>query len=201
MALMTALAPQVMAPALTAPKQIYRRPTLVRKVDETDFDNLRDATPSSPSKKTKVTFDNEVQVRVLDDWEKAPEVVREEVRRALQRHAEGDHAAYDMVKEIYTAGQGEEDAPSTSTLKNYTAALVSNVSALNRSCSSLVHAVLQSEWITKDDNYISVFLRFLGNLVSAQGVFLGDALRMLVEKLTSSMAKTARTSCERLKYV
>ena len=188
MALMTALAPQVGLSALAAPKQINRRPALVRKVDETDFDTLRDAIPSSPSKKAKVTFDNEVLVRVVEDWEKAPEVVREEVRRALQRHAEGDSAAYEGVKEIYITEQGEEDAPSVSTLRNYTAALISNVSALNRSCSSLVYAVLQSEWITKDENYISTFLRFLGNLVSAQGVFLGDALRMLVEKLTSSKA-------------
>ena len=187
MAPVTSMAPRTGGSTLAAPKQINRRSTLVRKLDDTDFDNSpRDVIPSSPNKKTKVTFDNDVQVRFMDEWEKAPEVVREEVRRALKRHAEGDDTAYDRVKEIYATSSNEEDAPSGTTLRSYTAALVSNVSTLNRSCSGLVHAVLQSDWVTKDESYISVFLRFLGNLVSAQGVYLGDVLRMLVEKLTSS---------------
>lgn len=167
-------------------KSSGRRSTLVRKRDDTDFDTHRDSTPSSPSKKAKVTFHNEVEVRVMDDWEKAPAVVREEVRRALERHVLGDDTGYDRVKEIYRRRTSAEDAPSTATLRNYTAALLSSVSALNRSCSSLVSRVLQSDWTGMPDEYVALYLRFLGNLVSAQGIYLRDVLRMLVGCLAYS---------------
>ncbi|MCJ1401574.1 hypothetical protein MMC11_004790 [Xylographa trunciseda] len=179
--------PRTGEPALPAPtKQPVRRPTLVRKRDDTDSDADRARTPSSPSKRLKVSFDNEVEVKVMDDWEKAPAVVREEVRRALERHAQGDDSAYDRVKEIYTTKPTAEDAPSSTTLRNYTAALLSSVSGLNRSCSGLVHAVLQSAWIVRDEDYVALFLRLLGNLVSAQGLYLGDVLRMLVGFLVNT---------------
>ncbi|KAL9120406.1 MAG: hypothetical protein Q9187_003041, partial [Circinaria calcarea] len=172
-------------PVLSAPtKSIVRRPTLVRKRDETDLALGGDAIPQSPSKRTKVTFDTDVDVRVMEQWEKAPEVVREEVRRALERHALGDDAAYDQVKEVYTTNPTAEDAPSPKTLRNYTAALLSKVSSLNRSCSGLVHAVLKSEWLGRDETYLALFIRFLGSLISAQGMYLGDVIHMLVENLT-----------------
>lgn len=184
--LMTA-APRTGGAADATPlKSSGRRSTLVRKRDDTDFDIHRDSTPSSPSKKAKVTFDNEVEVRVMDEWEKAPAVVREEVRRALERHVLGDDTGYDRVKEIYRRRTSAEDAPSTATLRNYTAALLSSVSALNRSCSGLVSRVLQSDWTGMPDEYIALYLRFLGNLVSAQGTYLGDVLRMLVGCLAYS---------------
>ncbi|MCJ1243047.1 hypothetical protein MMC30_000243 [Trapelia coarctata] len=173
--------PRTGGAALATPlKSSARRPTLVRKRDDTDFDNTRDSTPSSPSKKARVSFDNEVEVRVMDEWEKAPAVVREEVRRALERHVLGDDSGYDRMKEIYTRKTSGEDVPSTATLRSYTAALLSSVSALNRSCSGLVFRVLQSDWTSMPDEYVALYLRFLGNLVSAQGAYLGDVLRMLV---------------------
>lgn len=172
-------------PVPSAPtKSIVRRPNLVRKRGETDLALGGDTIPQSPSKRTKVTFDADVDVRVLDQWEKAPEVVREEVRRALERHALGDDAAYDQVKEVYTTNPTAEDAPSPRTLRNYTAALLSKVSSLNRSCSGLVHAVLKSEWLGRDETYLALFIRFLGSLISAQGMYLGDVIHMLVENLT-----------------
>ena len=179
--------PRTGEPVLPAPtKQPVRRPTLVRKREDSDSGIDRARTPSSPSKRLKVSFDNEVQVKVMDDWEKAPAVIREEVRRALELHAQGDDSAYDRVKEIYTTKPTAEDAPSATTLRNYTAALLSSVSGLNISCSGLVHAVLQSVWIVRDEDYVALFLRLLGNLVSAQGVYVGDVLRMLVEYLVNS---------------
>jgi len=185
-------APRTGGAAVATPlKTSARRPTLVRKRDDIDFDNTRDSTPSSPSKKAKVSFDNEVEVRVMDEWEKAPAVVREEVRRALERHVLGDHSGYERVKEIYTRKTSAEDAPSTATLRNYTAALLSSVSALNRSCSDLISRVLQSDWTVMPDEYVALYLRFLGNLVSAQGAYLADVLRMLVGYLAYSTCITS----------
>lgn len=169
------------APALTA-KQPLRRPTLVRKRDDTDmeFD-----TPPIPGKRAKVSFDSEVQVRVVDEWEKAPELIREEVRRALEKRASGDNSGYDRVVEIYTAKSTGEDAPSSTTIRNYTVALLGNVSLLSKSASTLVHALLNSQWLGRDEAYVTLYIRLLGNLLSTQAGYLTDVLRMLVDNLTS----------------
>ena len=168
-------------PAPTA-KLPLRRPTLVRKRNDMDMDL---DSPPSPGKRAKVSFDSQVQVRVVDEWEKAPDLIREEVRRALEKRAVGDNSGYDRVVEIYTAKPTAEDAPSRITLKNYTAALLGNASMLHKTSSGLVHAVLDSQWLGRDEAYITLYIRFLGNLISAQAGYITDVLGMLVNNLTS----------------
>lgn len=161
----------------------------------------------SPKKRVRVQFDNDVEMREVpsnDDSfqennnggaavvEKSAAVVREEVRRALQRHISGtDSEAYDRIKEIFAAdpkhtaddGSLPYDLPSHGTLKNHLMGLLSNVASLDRSCNGLVHAVLNSEWLGRDESYIKLFIRFLGNLAAAQGTYLGAVLKMLVNYL------------------
>ena len=169
---------------LTASSTMSSRPKLVRKRSD-DMDNKTgsDSTPRSPSKRVKVSFDDKVQIKLVDSGEKLLETVREEVRWALERHAKGDDVLYAQVLEIYTTQPEAEEAPSVATLRNYTTALLSQVSRLHHSCSKLVHAVLGSQWLGRTETYVTLFSRFLGSLVSAQGGFLGDVLRMLAENL------------------
>ena len=166
-------------PAATA-KPPSRRPTFSRKRDDGD-----DTFPSSPAKRAKVTFDSDVEVRVMGDWEKAPELVQEEVRRALEKHAMGDDSSYNQVKGIYITKDDPEDEPSPTTLKNYTKALIGSASSLNKSCSGLVYAVIGSKWLGRDGDYVDLHVRLLAHLVAAHGGFLADVLRMLVENLTA----------------
>lgn len=164
-------------------KPLLRRPTLIRKRDE-----IEDEVPSSPGKRPKVSFDSNVEVRVMGDWEKAPQLIHEEVHRALEQHALGDNSGYNEVKNVYVAKSKVEDEPSSTTLRNYTQALLANVSSLNKSCSGLVHAILESRWLGRQDDYFTLYVRFLANLVSAQGVFLADVLRMLVGNLAAGLS-------------
>lgn len=161
-------------------KPLLRRPTLVRKRDETEV-----GSSPTPAKRAKVTFDDNVEVQNLHEWEKAPEVILEEVRRAIRRHIEGENSGYDDLKSIYAARRNGKKVLSTTTMKSYTTALLSNVSSLNKSCSDLVYAVLNSEWLGRDDEYVKIFMRLMANIVSSQGVFTAEVLRMLVENLTS----------------
>jgi RNA polymerase I-specific transcription initiation factor RRN3 len=160
-----------------------------------------DGTPS-PRKRVRVQFDKEVEMREAS-WsgqekelavsaEKSAAVVREEVRRAIQRHVSGtDSEAYDRIKEIFSAdprrrdedGLLSEDLPTHTTLKHHLMGLLSNVSSLDRSCNGLVNAVLHSEWLGRDESYIKLYIRFLGNLAAAQGSYLGSVLKMLANHL------------------
>ena len=164
-------------PAVTKP--LLHRSTLGRK-----YDDMEEINTPRPGKRAKVTFDSNVEVRVMGEWEKAPEFIQEEVRHALDKHVTGDSSIYIQVKDIYGRDKNTEDEPSDITLQNYTAALLSNVSSLNKSRSDLVFAILNSQWLGRQENYIKLYVRFLANLVSAQGLFLADTLQMLVENLT-----------------
>ena len=166
----------------TTPKSLLRRPTLVRKREDDE-----DAPPSSPGKKAKVTFDSDVEVRVVSDWEKAPYLIQQEVHRAFAKQALGDNSGRDRLIDVYSKKKSDEEELSPATIKNYTVSLLANVSALNKSNSDLVHAVLDSDWLGRTEDYVALFVRLLANLSSAQGVFLGDVVRMLVNNLTAGM--------------
>ena len=142
-----------------------------------------------PGKKARVAFNEDVEVNLVDDWNKAPELIREEVHRALKRHALGDSDGYDKIKQVYKQdGQADGEVPSAEVVKYHTAALLSNVALLDRSCSGLVYLVLRSDWVWQDDEYVSLFTKLLGNLVSAQGVWLGAAMEMLVRMFLAGTA-------------
>ncbi|KAI9931514.1 hypothetical protein ASPWEDRAFT_49693 [Aspergillus wentii DTO 134E9] len=162
--------------------------------------------PPSPKKRARVQFESDVSMREVP-WngkengdnninnnsqrttDKSAAVVREEVRRAIQRHISGtDSEAYDRIKEIFSAdprrrdedGLSSYEVPTHTTLRHHLLGLLSNVASLDRSCNGLVHAVLNSEWLGRDESYIKLYIRFLGNLAAAQGTYLGPVLKMLV---------------------
>ncbi|KAL3439023.1 RNA polymerase I-specific transcription initiation factor RRN3 [Aspergillus tetrazonus] len=166
----------------------------------------------SPRKKTRVQFDEDVEMREISynaetqggsQWttDKSAAVVREEVRRAIQRHVSGgDSEAYDRVKEVFSINPRRLDAngmppsnvPTHTTLKHHLMGLLSNVAALDRSCNGLVQAVLDSEWLGRDESYIKLYIRFLGNLAAAQGSYLGSVLKMLANYMGELPKGTGR---------
>ena len=175
--------PTILRPAgsiPTAGKPLVRRPTLTRKHDEID-----DRLSTAPIKRAKVKFDENIDVKDLQEWEKVPELVQEEVRRALQMHSIGDNSGYDEIKSIFRVGVKGEAECSSNTLKSYTNALLRNIASLDKSCSDLVHAILNSAWVNQADEYINLYVRLLANLVSAHGSFLPDVLNMMVQNLVS----------------
>lgn len=166
----------------------------------------------SPRKKARVQFDDDVEMREIPyskkvqngshgTTDKSAAVVREEVRRAIQRHVSGgDSEAYDRVKEIFTTSPRRQDTnglpqtnvPTHNTLKHHLMGLLSNVAALDRSCNGLVSAVLASEWLGRDESYVKLYIRFLGNLAAAQGSYLGSVLKMLTNYMGELPKGTGR---------
>ncbi|MCJ1272592.1 hypothetical protein MMC21_000378 [Puttea exsequens] len=162
------------------PKSLLRRSTLVRKRDDDDR-----GPPSSTGKRAKVTFDSDVEVRTMDDWGKAPQLVQEEVRRAFAKRVVGDSSGYDKLKAIYDPRLDEENEPSPMTMRNYTAALLANVSALDRTNSDLVNSILNSDWLRRQEEYFNLYVRFLTSLASAHTTYMGNIMRMLVNNLAA----------------
>lgn len=155
--------------------------------------------PASPKKRTRVQFDEDSLKNVLpagneveDKPEKSAAVVREEVRRAVQRHLSGtDSVAYDNVKDLFAADPRRKDEeywldyqkPTHTSLRHHLMGLLSNVAMLDRGCNGLVNSVLDSQWLGRDESYVKLYIRFLGNLAAAHGSYLNSVLKMLAKYL------------------
>jgi len=162
------------------PSSISRQSTLKRSIDDTSLL----AVPSSPTKRLRVKFDADVDIVSADDEDDIdPLVVNEQVRRAIERHLAYDHESYERIRGLFMADHDKERAPSTKALKYHIQALEANVTRLRRECGSLVHAVVSSEWVGRDDSYVSAFVRFLGSLAVSQGGYITSIIGMLVDLL------------------
>ncbi len=186
-------------PTITKPiKPLLRRATLSGKVrtrDEAGLDRYSSSlsTPSSPSKRARtVTFNPMVEEQIFTssptalDIAKNLDVVRFEVRKSLDEHIKGrKEEGYNAIKQIFAVKSkrgGEEFAERSQDLKSHLLALTSYVSLLGRQCSDLIKAILECDWIGRDEIFAKIYVQFLGNLASAQGAWIGSVLGMLVDK-------------------
>ena len=140
--------------------------------------------PSSPSKRSRVTFDPDVEVVTPDDEDDLdPALVREEVRRAIKRHLNGEDEAYSRVKALFKRDPRADNAPTTAVVRAHLQAVYANVSSLDKKCNDLVSAILFSEWVGRDEAYFSLHAKFVALLAAAQGGYLGRIMSALVELL------------------
>ncbi|KAF8974886.1 hypothetical protein BGZ46_009641, partial [Entomortierella lignicola] len=59
------------------------------------------------------------------------------------------------------------------------------ISLLDKSCSALIEAMLQINWIVQDDVFVQYYMSFLGNVVSAHAFYVVPVQSMLVKKFTT----------------
>ncbi|KAG0222048.1 hypothetical protein BGX31_009387 [Mortierella sp. GBA43] len=58
------------------------------------------------------------------------------------------------------------------------------ISLLDKSCTALIDAMLQIDWIYQDDAFVQYYMSFLGNVVSAHAFYVVPVQSMLVKKFT-----------------
>lgn len=180
------------------------------KRDSSYLDTDDEAGLSASTKRLKVAFSPNVDVRVLDNnsWnEKSAELVKEEVRVAVEGHlrysvekrtdSEGqdekrrDDTQYERLLTFFGQDVDSADAPSGRLLQKYLWALEAKVSSLGE-CGKLVMAVLDLEWLGRDETFAARYVRFLVSLTSAQSKYVPAVLERLVAhfgKLPASMGR------------
>ena len=136
-----------------------------------------------PTKKARLAPDSRKRPLPTPELAKTVDVIS--VGQAIENHKRGDDGDYNRLKAIFAASPSADDAPSPSCLAEQIRGLSRHVSHLDRSCSGLVHAVVAAQWMGRDEESMTLFLRFLGNLVSAQGMYVGPVTGMLVENFSS----------------
>ncbi|KAI8939837.1 hypothetical protein NX059_003575 [Plenodomus lindquistii] len=148
---------------------------------------------ASQLKRRRVTFDPDVNVRILsDENDKSLELVSEEVRRAIEKHAEGKKAAYDGLKGLFREAPTSKDAPLSGLLQKYLVALVNHAPLLDHGCKGLVHAVIDCSWIARNERFVQSYRHFLRSLLSVQTGYMSTVLQMLVGMFLNPPSPNAR---------
>jgi RNA polymerase I-specific transcription initiation factor RRN3 len=154
--------------------------SLKRKQPDThtlETDNL----PSSQIKRRRVTFDPDVDVRILSDVnEKSLELVGEEVRRALEKHASDDNGSYDQIRSLLSFKPTAADAPLTGLLQKYVIGLTNNVPLLDHKCNGLVHNIIECSWVARNEQFVRSYRHLLRSLLSVHPGYTTSVLSMLV---------------------
>ncbi|KAI1394139.1 RNA polymerase I-specific transcription initiation factor RRN3 [Hypoxylon trugodes] len=201
---MTTAAPQLSRAAVKAAtplKPILKSSSSLlgtrRSSDEADLDNNTMENPQSPRKRQRVEFDlNNIEVHEIGA--RSVGEIKQEIRKALDRHDQGDDEDYDILKDTLSGKQSydddddDEDVDPTiperrrQELKVYLVSLSSFSPRLGRSCDGLIKSVLQCQWLGRDDQFAKIYVQFLAALVSAQGPRLTQVLICILERFTDS---------------
>lgn len=174
--------PPAIAPAAVKP---LIKSSRKRRNSDISSGSSQDSATRRAAKKLKVSFDDDVQVRFVDELgEKSVALVHQEIRHALTQHAQGQDEEYLEIKSIFTADPRSAEAPSDTKLEKYLVGLTQSSTSLTKSCADLVDAILNMEWLARDQKTVSQYTRFLGNLISSQSGYASQVLRMLVDNFT-----------------
>ena len=171
-------------------------PSLKRNYEQSNID---DTLEQDANKRPRVTFDDNIDVRVFDkeDDNKPLEYIRDEVKRGFDIHFgrendEDPDTIYEQIVELFKTPPSHEDAPSTNKLRKYLQSLIYHVGSLNRECSGLVHAVADMQWLGRDESFVELFRQFLALLLSAHGGYMGSVLRMLVGNFSGILSSAGQ---------
>ncbi|KAI8884131.1 RNA polymerase I-specific transcription initiation factor RRN3 [Backusella circina FSU 941] len=93
----------------------------------------------------------------------------------------GNSNRYNELIEILTRDPSNPEAPSTLKLYIWITVLTQSVSLLDKSCSSLVEAILQIDWSFRSQTFVNAYVYLLKTLVSAHAFYIVPVLNSLVQ--------------------
>lgn len=178
------------------PPTPVKRPTLGLKRDSSYIDTDDEAGLSSSTKKLKVAFSPTVDVRIMDDWsDKSSDLVKEEVRQAIERHIAPieprDDAQYAKLLQLLGHNVSSGEAPNTKLLKKYILAIYQRVRLLGQ-CEKLVVAVLDLSWLGREEAFVGLYSTFLCDLASAHTKYIPAIIERLVSHFVKLPASLGR---------
>jgi len=184
------------AGAMPPPLTPIQRPLIGMKRDSSYLDTDDEGGLSTATKKLRVAFSDEVKVRIMDDWNaKSFELVKEEVRLAIQRHLglsiKQDDVPYSRLLTLFSHDVLSSEALSTAMAKKYIMALSGQMSSLG-DCRKLVMAILDLSWVGRSKEFVETYVRFLVVLASTHAKYLPSIMERLVAHFEKLPASTGR---------
>lgn len=158
----------------------------------------RDASPDAENdavtqaKRRRVTFDPNIDVQIVMEVEKSTELVAEEVRRAIEKHAIGEKGEYDQLRSLFSDSPTAPGSAHSALLQKYVIALRDVVPLLDYNCKGLVHAIIDCSWIARNENFVREYRNLLRSLLSVHPAYMSTVLQMLVSMFLNPPSTTAR---------
>lgn len=158
----------------------------------------RDASPDAETdavtqaKRRRVTFDPNINVQIVMEVEKSNELVAEEVRRAIEKHAVGEKGEYDQLRSLFSDSPTAPGSAHTALLQKYVIALKDIVPLLDYNCKGLVHAIIDCSWIARNESFVREYRSLLRSLLSVHPAYMSTVLQMLVSMFLNPPSTTAR---------
>ncbi|KAK3719040.1 DNA independent RNA polymerase I transcription factor [Vermiconidia calcicola] len=182
--------------AMPPPNKPLTRPILGMKRDSSYIDTDDEAGLSSSTKKLRVTFDPNVNVRIMEDGnDKSFDLVKEEVRQGIERHLapadQRDDTQYLKLLQLLNQDAFSSEVPSPRLLKKYILAIDGRVNRLGQ-CGKLVAAVLDLPWLGREDAFVAQYTKFLCDLASAHGKYILGVMEKLVAHFAKLPASLGR---------
>jgi RNA polymerase I-specific transcription initiation factor RRN3 len=170
------------------------KPVLKRSLSDLEADTKTSLSSQSPAKRPKVQFSSENKIFTLKKWdeEKTLSLVREEVRRALEKHVAGEHTLFDGLRETLTTKPSAPEAPSATLLKRYVIAITGLCGVIGRRGSALVKSIIEMHWLGRDEEFVRLYQRLLANLISTYGGYSHEILESLVDRFTTLRQSAGR---------
>ncbi|KAI9487923.1 RNA polymerase I-specific transcription initiation factor RRN3-domain-containing protein [Zychaea mexicana] len=103
------------------------------------------------------------------------------VTGALKEKQQGNLKRYEELASLLLTDPNHADAPSALKLFLWIQILSENVSQLDKSCATLVEAVLNIDWAFREDKFADAYVAFLEHLVSAHAFYVVPVIRKLVK--------------------
>ncbi|KAL1916898.1 uncharacterized protein VTP21DRAFT_5095 [Calcarisporiella thermophila] len=105
------------------------------------------------------------------------------ITNAIKQKDKGLSTPYEEIIRELSIKPSADDAPTPLKLRQWIHALSGSISLLNRSCYSLVRAILAINWCMRDNSFVRAYISFLGDLVSSHAYYVVPVQKMLVKNL------------------
>jgi RNA polymerase I-specific transcription initiation factor RRN3 len=167
---------------------------LKRSLSDLEADTKSPLSGQPPAKRPKVQFSSDNKVFTLKNWDddKTLSLVREEVRRALEKHAARESSLYDGLREILTIKPTATEAPSSTLLKRYMVAITGLCSVMGRKGGALVKSITEMHWLGRDEEFVVLYRRLLANIISTYGGYSHEILGSLVDRFMTLRPSSGR---------
>ncbi|XP_028268436.1 RNA polymerase I-specific transcription initiation factor RRN3 [Parambassis ranga] len=101
------------------------------------------------------------------------------VAETLEKHKRGDSSDYELLKHQLTDPEIKDGQ-----IINWLQEFRNCVTKLNKEHEQLIYTILRLPWVGRSQAVVEEYMAFLGNLVSAQTVYLCTCLKMVVSHFT-----------------
>ncbi|KAF9161098.1 hypothetical protein DFQ26_004883 [Actinomortierella ambigua] len=186
-------ATDMQAAALRAKKEAkhHSRSSSSELVDEASPSSMQRSI-STPSIASAAMVSSEQQA-LFEKQRQGQMMMTTYLSNAIKQKKMGNPSPYEeLISQLTTTKPSPLPA---SKLLQWIQALLQCISLLDKTCQSLIEAILQLDWTIQDESFVQYYISFMGNIVSAHPIYLTPAMSMLVSRFRQrSISRSAEHS-------